>query len=377
MTKFRASNIIIHITGWLIFLSLPLLFITGMPGSRDLTTVLSSHYYWLFLLFYLAVFYTNTWLFIPRLYLKKRPLVYMAVLLLVLAVAWWLRPFDHLLNSNTTREGGQMVQQSPPPPHPPGETGPPPGAEERPGFRENRPPPGPLQQGSHPDFVSMFLVIMMLALGMAVQVTHRWRISEQRAARAEADKANAELSFLKAQINPHFLFNTLNNIYSLAVTHNEHTADSIMKLSNIMRYVSDDVLQDWVPLRDETNCISDYIDLQRLRLGEKTWVVFDVSGDTEHIKIAPLLLMTFVENAFKYGTSNHQDSQISIRLQTEAGSTRFSCSNKIFTTRQQAERTGIGITNTRQRLEHLYPGKYVLTITNDDGFFNVQLVLQA
>jgi sensor histidine kinase YesM len=87
--------------------------------------------------------------------------------------------------------------------------------------------------------------------------------------------------------------------------------------------------------------------------------------------------MTFVENAFKYGTSNHQDSQISIRLQTEAGSTRFSCSNKIFTTRQQAERTGIGITNTRQRLEHLYPGKYVLTITNDDGFFNVQLVLQA
>jgi LytS/YehU family sensor histidine kinase len=227
------------------------------------------------------------------------------------------------------------------------------------------------------DVVSIFLFIMILALSMAVQITHRWRVTEQRAARAEADKANAELSFLKAQINPHFLFNTLNNIYSLAITRSEHTADSVMKLSNIMRYVSDDVLQDFVPLRHETDCIRDYIDLQRLRLGRKTQVAFTVPEKLNDHPIAPLLLITFVENAFKYGTSNHEESLISIELQTGEEVIRFNCRNKVFGTRRPAERTGIGIANTKQRLDHLYPGKYILDITNDGEFFNVLLVLQA
>ncbi len=374
MNMIKASNLIIQVIGWLIFLSLPLLFISGMPGNRSIPAVLSSLYYWLFLLFYLFVFYSNAWLLVPKLFLKKRYIAYIAAIVLLFGMAWVLQPFDHLLSNNSP--GPELVRREPGPP-PPGEMGPPPEGRP-PRFEENGPAPGGApRRGSRVDFVSIFLVVMLLALGMAVQMMDRWRATEQRAARAEADRANAELSFLKAQINPHFLFNTLNNIYSLAVTHNEHTAASIMKLSNIMRYVSDDVLQDMVPLRHEMDCISDYIDLQRLRLGEKTWVTLDVSGSPDNRRIAPLLLMTFVENAFKYGTSNHEDSQISIRLQAEEDSIRFSCSNKIFATRRINERTGIGIANTRQRLEHLYPGKYVLNIANEKGFFNVELVLQA
>jgi len=376
----KASDLIIHITGWLIFLSLPLLFISGMAENSSILPILSSLYYWLFLSFYLFVFYTHTYWVIPRLYLKKKFLAYAGVLLVFLGAVFVLRPFDHLVGQQFHPAGqidrpGQMDRPERMGPPPDGQFSPP--GDRPPPFERDGPPRGGPRGTNRVDMVSIFLFIMILALSMAVQITHRWRVTEQRAARAEADKANAELSFLKAQINPHFLFNTLNNIYSLAITHSEHTADSVMKLSNIMRYVSDDVLQDFVPLRHEADCIRDYIDLQRLRLGSKTQVSFAVPGQLDELQIAPLLLITFVENAFKYGTSNHEKSLISIDLQTSERTIRFSCRNKVFGTRRPVERTGIGIVNTKQRLEHLYPGKYMLDITNDGEFFNVQLVLQA
>lgn len=130
--------------------------------------------------------------------------------------------------------------------------------------RKPPPPPANERAGAHFDVVSVFLFFMLVALGVAIQTVERLHNSEKRALQAETDKANAEFSFLKAQINPHFLFNTLNNIYSLAVTESEHTPDAIMKLSNIMRYVTDEVTEDRVPLESEAACIQDYIDLQRL-----------------------------------------------------------------------------------------------------------------
>src|SRR6201999_506982 len=103
-----------------------------------------------------------------------------------------------------------------------------------------------------------------------------------------------------------FLFNTLNNIYTLAVIQDEHAPDSILKLSNIMRYVTDDTREDFVPLQSEVDCINDYIELQKLRLGTKTQVDFKITGDIESKQIAPLILMTFIENVFKYGISKHE-----------------------------------------------------------------------
>ena len=121
------------------------------------------------------------------------------------------------------------------------------------------------------DIISIALFILVITLSFVSVLEKRWRIAVQDTARAEADKANAELSFLKAQINPHFLFNTLNNIYSLAVTKNENVTDAILKLSNIMRYVTDDVNKDFVSHEKEVDAISDYISLQRLRLGKKSY----------------------------------------------------------------------------------------------------------
>lgn len=194
---------------------------------------------------------------------------------------------------------------------------------------------------------------------------------------AEADKANAELSFLKAQINPHFLFNTLNNIYSLSNAKSENTAASILKLSNIMRYVTDEVKEEFVPLEDEVAFISDYIDLQRLRLGNKMNISFLVSGKITGKKIAPLILMTFIENVFKYGISSHSPSAIDIQLSAADDSISFICTNKLYENQRRIESTGIGIANTRKRLEHLYPGRFELNINKENGMFTVQLTLKV
>ena len=201
--------------------------------------------------------------------------------------------------------------------------------------------------------------------------------AEKKALYAETRKAQAELSLLKSQINPHFLFNTLNNIYSLAITRNDNTAVSIIKLSNVLRYVTAHTRDDYVLLENEINCLKDYIDLQQLRLTTRTRVNFSVTG-TPGIKcIAPLLLLPFLENAFKYGVSNQEPSEINIQLDTSGHHIRFYCSNKRFRVFPETARTGNGIINTRQRLDHLYPSRYELKAGEDNGAYVVSLQLEV
>jgi LytS/YehU family sensor histidine kinase len=226
------------------------------------------------------------------------------------------------------------------------------------------------------DIVSIFLAIVVLAMGFAVATAGKWRSTKQKLSEAEKDKLNAELSFLKAQINPHFLFNTLNNLYTLAVTKNEKTAEGIMGLSNIMRYVTDDATADFVPLQREIDCIKDFIELQKLRLNEKTQVEFTVSGNPEKKKIAPLLLMTFVENSFKYGTSNREPSPIKIHIDCDDKTILFSAENKTYSRSMNTERKGVGIENVKQRLQRLYRDDQQLLISDKDSSYTVQLTIK-
>ena len=161
----------------------------------------------------------------------------------------------------------------------------------------------------------------------------------------------------------------------MALMQDEHTAESIMMLSNIMRYVTDDATNDLVPLLLEADCIHNYIDLQRLRLGDKTTVDLSIQGNMEDKKIAPLVLMTFVENVFKYGTSNNEPSTITIKLTADENGIYFFCRNKLFPPKNIAGSTGIGIANTTKRLERLYPQKYTLNISTENGQYTVTLSL--
>ncbi|MCW3463913.1 sensor histidine kinase [Chitinophaga nivalis] len=336
MYRLKVTTLIKHFNGWLICLSIPLVFMVGHAGWPRLRMILSSPFFLLFFLSYFFLYYLHTYYLFPQLYLKKHWTKYFSVMASLLALFYYLQPFDLL-------------------------------------FVYVLAPPGMQRQGF--DIVSIFLWILTIALSVAIESTHRWHLTEQWALRAEAGKASAELAFLKAQINPHFLFNTLNNIYSLAVTKKENTAECLLKLSNILRYITDEVHQEMVPLQLEVSCIQDFIDLQQIRLGDNMQVHFNIHGNISHCNIIPLILMTFVENAFKYGTSNREQGTICISLNVTDHQLKFYCRNTCFHMKRPDNSSGIGIANSRHRLELLYPDKHVLNIDVTQEHYTVDLTL--
>src|ERR1700748_3501739 len=178
---------------------------------------------------------------------------------------------------------------------------------------------------------------------------------------AEREKVNAELSYLKAQINPHFLFNTLNSIYSLAIEKSDYTATAVVKLSGMMRYVITDASHKFVSLEKEINYISDYIELQKIRLDDSIKLSYSVSGDPADKIVAPLVLISFIENAFKYGVNAEENSEIKIHIDSTKGYVHLRVFNKKVKIQQVNTHTsGLGIENTINRLQLLYPGRHKL-----------------
>ncbi|PSR52037.1 hypothetical protein AHMF7605_00135 [Adhaeribacter arboris] len=373
MFQSRAFTIFTHILGWFLFFSLPVFFLNQRSETEQFWSVIKTTPYWFFYGCYIFLFYFHTLVLLPRLFFKKKYFTYTAILLLLLLGFYFLRPFDRLI-SGVSR--GTEISRRPGPPD----------RSSFPFLERQIPPPFPPGNGRNLpprnlnvrlDITSIFLFIMILALSMAVEIGRQWRTTQQRALRAEADKVKAELSFLKAQINPHFLFNILNNIYSLAVTQNEKTAEAILTLSNLLRYITDEATADFVDLKREIASIQDYLALQQLRLSKKVQLNFSVEGNLENKRIAPLVLIPFIENVFKFGISNRGESKITIQVQVEDRAIRFYCQNPIFSQKTNLERTGIGLSNTRERLLHLYPGNHTLTIRTENGYYSVWLTLPA
>ncbi|WP_176885195.1 sensor histidine kinase [Dyadobacter soli] len=367
---FRVKNLwIIHLLGWVLFMSLPLTIVSREPSAGFPVRILQSGWFSSFFLVYATLFYGNLLVLVPKLYLKQHYVAYAAVFVGLLVAIYFSKPFERLIFRNFRQEQGRELRPEPP----------------REGFREGRPPRPPHGGDARPmprpngeravDFVSLTLFIVVWAVAMAIRISREWRQSERRAILSEAEKAHAELSFFKAQINPHFLFNTLNNIYALAVSSSAHTAPSILKLSQMMRYITEEATENYVPLEDELACLENYVELQKLRLNAKTSLDYEVKGQPEGIRIAPLILMTFVENAFKYGVSNHRESVIRIAVEVAGGDIRFLCQNRIIERNREEERTGVGILNTQKRLDLLYSGFYDFDIHNDGEIFTVKLKL--
>lgn len=355
----KTINVVAHVVGWLLLFALFMGFVSVSNRNTDAGIPFNASIL-LFVGLLGLIFYTNALLLVPKLFLQKRYAVYFGIFILLLVVIYFIRPFDILVMTDRVRE-------RPPFPLPPPPNGN--GLQLPDGARLP-------QRRPRTDIISIILFVMIWALSFLATMVKQWRSTERRAAQAEADKANAELSFLKAQINPHFLFNTLNNIYALAVTQHSATAPSIMKLSHIMRYITDNATHDHVPLQSAVACMTDYIDLHRLRFNQKVSIDYTVSGPLEGKEIAPLILITFVENIFKYGISSHEASPVSIRLEVAEKSLHFYCQNRIFTQPNGVESTGIGIANTRQRLQFLYPGRHHLHIDQLNGLFTVSLQIQ-
>lgn len=184
---------------------------------------------------------------------------------------------------------------------------------------------------------------------------------------------NAQLSFLKGQINPHFLFNTLNSIYALAVKKSEETATAIVKLSGMMRYSITEIEKEFVPLEKEIQFVANYIALQRIRLGNTCTIDFNFENDYSKEMIIPLVFIPFVENAFKYGVSSDKNAKISLKIINKNGKLNFEIQNKKLNKNPQETSTEIGISNIKKRLDLLYTNKYELTINQTVETFSVIL----
>jgi len=215
--------------------------------------------------------------------------------------------------------------------------------------------------------IIVFLFILTLSTG--IRIIQQWQQSEK-------EKVNAELAFLKAQINPHFLFNTLNNIYSMAVSKDEKTPFAIEMFSNLMRFVIFETQNNFVPLRNKIEYIDTYIELQKLRLSNSVTVNYQKSGNSSSLQIAPLIMMPFIENAFKFGVSTEKASVITIKIEILNNELNFFAGNvKNYLSEKESSSSQLGIFNTIKRLQLIYPGRHTLKVTENDQDYNVELNL--
>ena len=220
-------------------------------------------------------------------------------------------------------------------------------------------------------YVFVFLMFMAKSFKDRFEEKHQLEVLQK-------EKAKTELKFLKAQTNPHFLFNTLNNLYSLTLDKSEKAPDVVLKLSGMLDHMLYQCKDDEVPIANEISFIQDYIDLESLRYGDKLKLSFKHNLKYPNIKIAPLILISFVENAFKHGASNSlNNSVINIELSSEKDSLSFkifnTLSNNISGIKKDELNSGIGFSNAKRQLDLNYKNNYNLKSTKTDNDFLVVL----
>lgn len=220
-----------------------------------------------------------------------------------------------------------------------------------------------------------FFFLIVTGFSLSVELTcelFRQILSRKE---VEVEKNKAELALYKAQINPHFFFNTLNSLYGLVLTHSDKAESAFIMFSNILKYMYAHTDTDTIPVSTEIDYIRQYVDLQSLRLNKYTQVVLETQADDDQILIPPMVLITFVENAFKYGASSDKNCTIIIRIQVKKGQLLFETENSVMR-EKQADTPAIGIKNCRRRLNLLYPGRFTLQTQREGLVFKTRLTIQ-
>lgn len=284
----------------------------------------------------IITFYFNYFFLIPRYLLTKRYWLYCSFLLLAIAIVFTLYGgifFFSDFNPNTLAKTN------------------------------------PIAKKIFPVIIMNAILLWFLSIVSSVL----WTIYD-RLKQTESERLSAQIASLKSQINPHFLFNTLNNIYATAIDTSPQTADMVDKLSEMMRYTMKETQRDFVLLEDEINYINNFIELQKLRLDRSVKLEYNSLENIPALQIAPMLLIPFIENAFKHGVNSEQKSCIRIEITMSKKSIRLSIVNsKVYIQKDISERSGLGIENTRHRLNLIYPSKHLLVITDTEKEFFVSL----
>ncbi len=300
-----------------------------------------------------SIFYINYAYLIPTFYFRNKKLLYFSSV----AITLFIFAFIGVVAL------GELIQPRPVPP-----------AFMMPG------PNGPVSV-QPPIFLRLIPIsvpaIMLLMASFILKKTEQSQLIEQELEQLKAQNFETELKFLRSQINPHFLFNSLNNIYSLSVTKSERTPDMLVKLSSMLRYLIYECNVDKVSLGKEIEYISNYIELQKLKDDQISNIHFSYQGD--HAEISPMLLMPFVENAFKHSKiEDTEKSWIDISLEVkEHGKLHFKVENSIPPIPTTKDETGgVGIVNVKKRLELLYPERHCINFFEDIYQYKIELSIE-
>lgn len=224
-------------------------------------------------------------------------------------------------------------------------------------------------------FFSTFIFLFILSCSIAYKTIRDKIIADNIAKEKENENLKTELSLLRSQVSPHFMFNVLNNMVALARKQSDQLEPSLIKLSSLMRYMLYETDEEKVPIEKETEYLQSYIDLQQQRYGKKVTINSNIYPPDKNYNIEPMLLIPFVENAFKHGTGLIENAYIDIDLKAKNNILYFSVTNKYNAASHEIKdkASGIGLANVKRRLELLHPSQHELYITKEDNLFSVSL----
>jgi len=337
ISQTRFFSVLIHLLIWAAFIFIPLLFMETPEGRQRFLI-----FGWSIIVFMGGYFYLNYLFLIPRFLLKKKLIHYVIFLFAGLLIMSGL----NILYS-------YIIHQY---------------------FIPNIHHHGLM----HYSLTTIYPAILAFGLSTSIRITDEWFKNERQKKEMENEKLTSELAFLKSQVNPHFLFNILNNICSLARKKSDDTENAIIKLSQLMRYMMFESKDEKVSLEKEVEYLQNYIELQRMRISGKVEINFRVEGPVGQFMIEPMILIPFVENAFKHGISYIGDSGIDIVIKVMNKELNFTVENSIVNKAGENfhSETGVGLKNVMRRLELLYPGSHELSIDDHDLKYRVFLKIK-
>lgn len=330
-TKLQYRYLIMHVLCWAVMIVVPLFF---HSSDDPWPQVWNRYLRWLGTpLAYMLVFYVNYLWVVPRYLIKKKDWK-MFLLLNVAVIVLGLFTIDlwHMLSQQFLPDLPNHISQNP-------------------AKRHSRIPR---------DFWAVVTLCMFVALTVAVRMYQRWQHIEDVRKEAEAARAEAELSNLRNQMNPHFLLNTLNNIYALIAFDQEKAQTAVSELSKLLRHMLYENQQDFVPLNKEADFIRNYIELMKIRVTDNVKIETNINvRPNDSTPVAPLIFISLIENAFKHGISPQGTGEIRIDLSQSEGNITCEISNTCYPKRQNDKSgSGIGLEQVRRRLELMYPDRY-------------------
>ena len=377
------KSITIHIFTWLMLLMINYIFLKNFVVNFDFTFNI------LIWSLYISVFYICYSILIPLFLFRKKVLGFLAGSLILISASYLIN--QTIAQNQFITVFKQMDKAPGPNPFGPDQYQPVPPGQMRPPFpRFNREvlrrpdlemmlhDKRPMGRGPFLDrkVFSLSGLLLVYFAAISIKVLLKFRDDEKKKEEIMKERISSELIYLKQQVNPHFLFNTLNNIYSLSIKNPEIMPSAILKISSILRYTLNKSDNSLASLRDEIEIMNAYIDFQKMRFKNNLPLIYKVSGSIDDYKIEPFILLPLIENAFKYGMVNIKDSFINIEITIKSEKLKFLISNKkSFTHESKLEHSGIGLNNIKRRLDLIYPDCHKLLIEDNDNIFSVCLEL--